>query len=234
MSVGNTFSTASSKGESETRSSSADALNQLAMSFANETQGLRGQLISELSNALGLGFGGSVPTTTTSVSKSKPTPKMLSAFLNNGLLSKVKNASDAPASAPAPASTAPVNPGGNNAVNSLISKAIESSRREASKSQKQVEEELARGGLSGTPFGISQMANTIRESGFNISQIAPQMQNQMYNQALQMASNFVLGQGNSAISGLSGAIPGNQQTKTKGDAIGQSTSGSFSVKGGSR
>jgi hypothetical protein len=110
----------------------------------------------------------------------------------------------------------------------LVSQAIENSLQAGSRSREQVGNELARTGLSGTPFGISQLATTIQQGAANTAGISPNMKNSIYNNALQMASSFVLGQNQAAFGGLGNAISGDQNTTTKGDSVGQSTTGSFS------
>jgi hypothetical protein len=88
------------------------------------------------------------------------------------------------------------------AQQSLISQSIENSLQAGAQARGQVSDELARTGLSGTPFGISQLASTISQGNQATSQIGPQLKNQMYNQALQQAASFVLGQSATSMSGL--------------------------------
>jgi hypothetical protein len=98
----------------------------------------------------------------------------------------------------------------------IISAAIEKSKQAASNATQQTEEQLAREGLSGTPFGAQVLAGT-RQQG---EQAAAQTSQSLAQQLFSQIANFVLGQSQSALSGLAGAIPGMNQTTQKQGAFG--------------
>jgi NAD dependent epimerase/dehydratase family enzyme len=86
----------------------------------------------------------------------------------------------------------------------IISRSVERTRQEASKAQQQTEEELAQQGLAGTPFGEMIKAQTAQEGNIAAGQTEQSLAQNIFN----MISNFVLGQSQTALSGLQGAIPG--------------------------
>ena len=104
--------------------------------------------------------------------------------------------------------------GGVGARQPIIRKAVEGSKRATSKSLQALEGDLARTGLAGTPFGENIRAGTRREGEFAASQIAPNMAMQL----LQMIPNFLLGQGNVAISGMGQAAGAQAQEQMVGPA----------------
>jgi len=111
--------------------------------------------------------------------------------------------------------------GGSQATTPIISNAVESSQRAGSKTLQQVDENLARSGLAGTPFGAMTRANALQESEYNTSQIGPSMAMKI----LQMIPNYVLGQGQTAMSGLGTAETNrtnmyNQELNTFGQMFG--------------
>jgi hypothetical protein len=107
----------------------------------------------------------------------------------------------------------------------IISRSVEQSRMEGSKALSDLDKRLALTGLAGTPEGEgvrseTQLANQIA---------AGQTQQSLAQQIFAMIPNLVLGQAQTASSGLSGAIPGTLKEKSKGNAMGTSHSGSFSA-----
>ncbi len=97
----------------------------------------------------------------------------------------------------------------------VISRAVESARQAASRTERATTEELARTGLSGTPFGASILGQT-RAQG---EQAATQTETNILSQLIAGIPNFVLGQAQTATSAISGAG-------------GASRSGEFSMSGG--
>ena len=91
----------------------------------------------------------------------------------------------------------------------IISAATERSRQEASKAATTTEESLAQQDLVGTPFG-EMIKATVGQQG---AQAVAGTQQSMANNIFEMISNFVLGQGQTALSGLAGAIPGMNRVK---------------------
>lgn len=106
----------------------------------------------------------------------------------------------------------------------IISSAVDASRSATSRALQQTEEGLAQSGLAGTPFGEAILAG---ERGEGERSVAATQEGLAQN-IFSMISNFVLGQGQTALSGLAGAIPGLSKTKESAKAIG----GSGSVGGG--
>lgn len=102
----------------------------------------------------------------------------------------------------------------------IISRAVEQSRQEGSKALASTDTELAQQGLAGTPFGVLVKSLT-RQQG-NIA--AGQTQQSLAQSIFNMIPNFILGQGQTALSGLAGAIPGMNTTKAKGTSYGGSQS----------
>jgi hypothetical protein len=144
--VDNTVGEAAGKRADEAEGESNKALAQLALGFAEETEGLRGSIVSELENAL------------------------------KGGISETQQ--------------------------SLISGAIEQSLQAGSQAREQVSDELARTGLAGTPFGISQLASTIQAGNQATSQVGTGLKNQIYQAAMQMAGSYATGQAQTATAGL--------------------------------
>jgi len=91
----------------------------------------------------------------------------------------------------------------------IVSQAVESSKQAASRATTQTTEDLARGDMLGTPFGEAILAST-RQQG---EQSATQAGQQLAQQIFAMIPNFILGQGQTALGGLAGAIPGMSKTK---------------------
>jgi len=100
----------------------------------------------------------------------------------------------------------------------IISQAVEATRRAASTAQRGTEEELARTNLVGTPFGQNILAEGRREGEMVPKQTATDIMKTLYN----LVPNFVLGQSQTALSGLSGAVGGNVSGKGKGFGAGAS------------
>jgi len=116
---------------------------------------------------------------------------------------------------PAPGTTTMI-PGGGIQV-PLISAAVEASRRAASKAQQGTQEELARTNLVGTPFGQRILAEGRREGNLAASQAKTDVMKSLFN----IIPNFVLGQSQTALSGLSGAVGGNVSGQGKGFGAGK-------------
>jgi len=83
----------------------------------------------------------------------------------------------------------------------IISSSIDASRRASSNALKATNEDLARTGLAGTPFGENIRAGQTQEG-----QLASAAEGEKLAQAIfQMIPNLVLGQGQNAMGGLGGA-----------------------------
>jgi hypothetical protein len=144
--MGNVIGDAAGKRAGGSEGQANKTLADLALGFAEETSGLRGDIVSELEDAL------------------------------QGGISETQQ--------------------------SLISGAIEQSLQAGSQAREQVSDELARTGLAGTPFGISQLASTIQAGNQATSQVGTDLKNQIYNAAMQMAGNYATGQAQTATAGL--------------------------------
>ena len=96
----------------------------------------------------------------------------------------------------------------------IYGKAQESSMKYASQGQKQLEEQLARQGLSGTPFGANVMGDYLTDALMKVSQVVPQMQYEDFYKMLNMLLPVLMGgrqQGGDimrALAGASSASPG--------------------------
>lgn len=114
----------------------------------------------------------------------------------------------------------------------IISRAVEASRQAGSKALTGTKEELAQQGLSGTPFGANVVATSRREGDISAGQTKQSLAQAIFN----MIPNFVLGQSQTALSGLAGAIPGTLTTNAKGRTFGQSQTfgGQGSIGGGAK
>ena len=105
--------------------------------------------------------------------------------------------------------------GGSQATIPIISKAVEASKRATSQTMSQVEEDLARKGLSGTPFGENVMGQTRMSGNLATSQVPLDITNAF----LQMIPGFILGQGQTATQGL-GTASGQQTALNQGSMQG--------------
>ena len=103
----------------------------------------------------------------------------------------------------------------------IVSSAIEGSRRASSRALSEVDAELAQSGLAGTPYGENIRAGQISEG----EQTASQTKDAFGTKIFDMISNFVLGQSQTATSGLAGAIPGMSSTKESAKAMSAGGSG---------
>jgi hypothetical protein len=110
----------------------------------------------------------------------------------------------------------------------IISRAVERTRSEASKAQTQTEEELAQQGLAGTPFGEMIKATQAQQGNIAAGQTEQSLAQNIFNQI----ANFVLGQGQTAFSGLQGAIPGMGRTDTTSTGKSHAVAGGYNYKGG--
>ena len=102
----------------------------------------------------------------------------------------------------------------------IISSAVDASRSASSRALQQTEEGLATSGLAGTPFGENILAGQRGEGERSVAATQEGLAQNIFG----MISNFVLGQGQTAVSGLAGAIPGMQKTKEKAKGAGVSGS----------
>ena len=97
----------------------------------------------------------------------------------------------------------------------IISSAVEGSRKASSRALSEVDKELATSGLAGTPHGENIRATQISEG----EQTASKTKDAMAQNIFGMISNFVLGQSQTATSGLAGAIPGMQSSSESAKAM---------------
>jgi len=102
----------------------------------------------------------------------------------------------------------------------LISQAVTATRRAASDAQRQTGESLAQTGQSGTPFGQRILAEGKREGNLAASNARIDIEKMLYN----LIPNLVLGQSQTALSGLSGAVGGNVSGKGKSTNVGAGSS----------
>lgn len=102
---------------------------------------------------------------------------------------------------------------------SITTQAVQSSLKAASDTRAETQAENARTGLSGTPFGTSLLSSVMQQGVTAAKGAEATMKNQVYNQALQSALNFVLGQSQTATGGLAGAIPGTNSTSSSGKSL---------------
>lgn len=98
----------------------------------------------------------------------------------------------------------------------IISRSVEKTRQESSKALTSTEEQLAQQDLAGTPFGETIRALTKRGGNIAGGQAEQALSNAIFN----MIPNFILGQSQTALSGLAGAIPGMQSTSGSEKAFG--------------
>jgi len=99
----------------------------------------------------------------------------------------------------------------------IISRSVEASKKAGSNALSGVSETLGQMGLAGTPEGESIRAGVRGESEI----AAGQTEQGLAQMIFQMIPNLVLGQAQTALSGLSGAIPGMNKTS------GQETAAAF-------
>lgn len=88
--------------------------------------------------------------------------------------------------------------GGSQATIPIIGKAVEASKQATSQSLRQLDEELARTGLAGTPFGVAAKGQATTAGNLATSQVPTNI----IQQFLQMIPNFILGQGQQAVAGV--------------------------------
>ena len=93
-----------------------------------------------------------------------------------------------------------LNTGGVGAQVPIISQALESVKRASATNLEDLDEELARTGLAGTPFGAGIRSEAQTSASIKASQIPTDFARQF----LQLIPSFVLGQGQQVVSGLSG------------------------------
>jgi len=94
----------------------------------------------------------------------------------------------------------------------IISQAVDSSRQASSRALSETEQKLAQSDLAGTPFGENIIA-TQRGEG---ERAAASTKESFAQNIFNMISNFVLGQSQTALGGLAGAIPGDVTTRERG------------------
>ena len=109
----------------------------------------------------------------------------------------------------------------------IVSSAVEGSRRASSRALSEVDKELATSGLAGTPYGENIRAGQISEG----EQTAAKTKDAMAQNIFGMISNFVLGQSQTAVGGLSGAISGDTTTRESAKGAQTAVSGSYGIGG---
>lgn len=111
--------------------------------------------------------------------------------------------------------------GGSQATTPIISNAVEASQRATSKTLAQTDEELARTGLAGTPFGANTRAGVLQEGNLSTSQIGPQIAMSL----LQMIPGYLTGGLQTAFGGLGqGANNATNLTNTGGQMLSKALS----------
>lgn len=231
MSAGGSLSGGKSKGKETVSSQAATDLAQIAKGFADETQPLRQSLIDIMLSVLQTGgTGGPITTTKTDVVGYEPIMSNVAGLPTNDYGTFVDptlqaNRQTQVGSKPIYATTTKQ---GTSPAVPIISRAVEQSRRASSKALADTDAELAKQNLAGTPFGAMIKANQRREGNIAAGQTQQSLAQAIFN----MIPNFLLGQGQTALSGLAGAIPGMNTTKAKGQTFGWGTSGGFNYGGG--
>lgn len=102
----------------------------------------------------------------------------------------------------------------------IISSAVDSSRRASSRALSETEQGLAQSNLAGTPFGENILAEQRAGGERAVASTRESLAQNIFN----MISNFALGQSQTALSGLAGAIPGTLNTNENAKATGLDTS----------
>lgn len=92
----------------------------------------------------------------------------------------------------------------------IISKAMEASKRATSKAMTGAGEDMARKGLSGSPFGEAILSNISREGAYATSQIGPQYAQQM----ISGIPGYVGGMAQTAVGGMGQASGSAAQAQT--------------------
>jgi len=110
----------------------------------------------------------------------------------------------------------------------IISSAVESSKRAASKTLTQTDAELARTRLAGTPFGANTRANVVQEGNLSSEMV----KNNFAQRIFDMIPGFLTGTNQTIVGGYGSSIPGNTSTRSKGDAMGQTTALQYGGGGG--
>jgi len=238
------------KSSGKQKDPAASTLAQIAEGFATETKGLRQGLISQLTNILTnpsgqggfdqAGYDAAMKQYETDLAafntaqKAAPateaasgTPFILPQLRANPFFAarmEAQNPTSVPDGAAPAAPAAPTAPtreafqrGGGIQV-PIIAQAVEATRRAGSTAQRGTEEELARTNLTGTPFGQNILASGRREGELAASNVQTDIMKSLFN----MIPNFALGQSQTALSGLSGAVGGNVSGKGKGFGAGAS------------
>lgn len=108
----------------------------------------------------------------------------------------------------------------------IISRSVERSLQEGSRATAKTEEEIAQSGFAGTPFGEKILAESRMSSEIAAGNTAQSLAQMIFN----MIPNFILGQGQTALSGLVSAIPGLSTTRETGTAMGTGVQGGFGGK----
>lgn len=103
----------------------------------------------------------------------------------------------------------------------IISAGVERSRQAGSQARQQTAEQLALSDLAGTPFG-----EKIRADQTLATELAARgVETDFAAQILNMIPNFILGQSQTATSGLAGAIPGQKSETASGKSSGAGITG---------
>ena len=230
MSAGIGLTGGKSRGRESVSSEAANELAKLAKGFGDETAGPRSAFTDILLSILQTGgVGGPVSTTKSQIIGYEPgtTGPEVPAGMDPALAAELYGVSAGQHVAAKPiygdvttTSDSPAIP--------IISRAVEQSRREGSKALASTKDELAQQGLSGTPFGAIVTANQRKEGNM----AAGNVQQSLARAIFDMIPNFLLGTGQTATQGLSGAIPGMQTTNARGKTSGVGMNAGGNVGGG--
>jgi len=116
--------------------------------------------------------------------------------------------------------------------------AMETSKRQTSVAARDAERELAKMGLSGTPYGAGIVSNIKAEGGQNMANIQAQYdlesktrQQNLFQTLLSLATQYTTGQTGTAVGGLGAAVPGNVRAKGSSMGVSTGTSASFPFTG---
>jgi hypothetical protein len=102
--------------------------------------------------------------------------------------------------------------GGAGAQLPIVNKAVESSNRATSNTLRNLDEQLAQFGLTGTPFGVEARTQAEQQGRYQTSQIEPNFVMQM----LSQIPGFVTGANQTVVSGLGQAAGAEAQSQQAG------------------
>jgi hypothetical protein len=106
-------------------------------------------------------------------------------------------------------------------ISEAINRSTEAGKSAAAQTNKETETSLEQSGLAGTPFAASTLAQVRQAGNFDTKQIASQIQTALAQAIFNMIPNFVMGQGQTALSGLANAIPGLTKVRESQTASGK-------------